>query len=70
MANQIALKLLNWVASFGSPPCGDLYNQDRIDEAEDYLSGHVPCPVQLTPEELAFSLTNSAEIWEAWEDLF
>ena len=69
MADQIALKLLNWVAGFG-PAGGDQYNQARIDDVCDFLNSAAPSPVYLTPAELAFSVANMEQIWEAWEDLF
>ena len=68
MANQIALKLLNWVAGFG--PCnGDQYSQERLDQVCDYLNGHSPCPVALTREETEFMMLYSEDVGDAWDEL-
>ena len=68
MVNGIAQKLLNWIKETGPTLSGDAYNQERIDEVDDFLSGHSPCPASMDPSEEAFALTNSDAISEAiWE---
>ena len=68
MANQIALKLLNWVAGFG-PAGGDQYDQERIDQVCDFLNGEAPSPVDLTREESEFMILYSEDVGDAWEEL-
>jgi hypothetical protein len=68
MVNGIAQKLLNWIKETGPTLSGDAYNQERIDEVDDFLSGHAPCPASLAPGEEALAVANSDAISEAiWE---
>jgi len=63
MVNQIAQQLFDWIKEAG-PTGGDAYDQERLDEVDDFLSGHVLCPVSLSLEELDFAITNSDAISE------
>ena len=54
MKSQIAQKLFDWVKEAGPTANGDAYNQERIDEVDDFLGGHVGSPVPLTDAEAAF----------------
>ena len=56
MTKAIAGKLFDWIRETGPTANGDAYNQERIDQVDDFLfrPEHTPCPVSLTPEEVAF----------------
>lgn len=54
MKEQIAQKLFDWVKETGPGTNGDAYDQERIDEVDDFLGGHLGSPVPLTGAESAF----------------
>lgn len=64
MTKAIAGKLFAWVKESGPTANGDAYSQERIDELDDFLfrPEHTPCPVSLTPEELAHLEANHAAV--------
>lgn len=68
MVNQIAQQLFDWIKEVG-PTNGDAYDQTRIDEVDDFLSGHSPCPVSMAPGEEALAIANSDAVNEALCDL-
>ena len=63
MVKQIAQQLFDWIKEIGATG-GDAYDQERLDEVDDFLRGRVLCPVPLSLEELDFAITNSDAISE------
>jgi len=63
MIKQIAQQLFDWIKEAG-PTGGDAYDQERLDEVDDFLCGRVLCPVPLSLEELDFAIANSDAISE------
>jgi hypothetical protein len=63
MVKQIAQQLFDWIKEIGATG-GDAYDQERLDEVDDFLRGQVLCPVPLSLEELDFAIANSDAISE------
>ena len=68
MVKQIAKGLFDWIKEIG-PTNGDAYDQVRCDEVDDFLNGHSPSPIPLTPGEEAFVITHVDDVNEAIEQL-
>ena len=68
MVKQIAKGLFDWIKEIG-PTNGDAYDQERCDEVCDFLSGHSPSPIPLTPDEETFVIAHVDDVNEAIEQL-
>ena len=64
MVNEIARKFFDWIKETSPTEYGDSYDEERNDEVLDFLAGHAPCPVSLSPGEEALAIANSDAVHE------